>query len=208
MIGQTFGRLLVLERTDDKVKGGHIVYLCRCSCGVEKKVISYRLRNGNTRSCGCFRTEFHSNRMRTHGQTKHRLFVTWQGMMHRCYQPTNPAYLDYGGRGIFVCDRWHDVTRFIEDNDKLALPNLTLDRRDNNGPYSPENVRWVSRYEQCLNRRSNVFLTHNNKTQTLFEWAREIGIPPRTLWNRIRNLNWSAERALTEPIKTPAKTRA
>ncbi len=200
MIGQTFGRLLVLQRTNDEAKGGHITYLCRCSCGVEKKVLSYRLRNGNTRSCGCFRADFHSKRRKTHGLSKHRLFAVWQSMMARCYNVLSHAFSDYGGRGIKVCDRWHDVRYFVSDNEHLALPNLTMDRRDNDGDYSPGNVRWVSRYEQSLNRRSNVFLTHNGKTQTLFEWAREIGIPPRTLWARIRSGNWSTERALTEPV--------
>lgn len=122
-------------------------------------------------------------------------------MMHRCYSPTSRAFGRYGGRGIIVCERWHDVRLFIEDNDAKALPGLTIDRRNNDGPYSPENTRWIERREQNLNYSRNVYLEFEGKRQTLREWADERGIGLRTLWHRVRVLNWPTEQALNQPVR-------
>lgn len=194
--GQRFGRWLVLERIPGLNKSGQARYMCRCDCGTEKAVTGGYLRDGRTTSCGCARRELWSQRMQTHGLSKHRLFPTWVAMMGRCYNTNNAAYNRYGGRGITVCERWHDVRHFIADNEVLAKPSLSIDRRDNDGPYSPANVRWASRREQSNNRRSNVLLTFEGRTQPLFDWAREVGIAPRTLWSRIRT-GWPTGEALT-----------
>jgi hypothetical protein len=122
-------------------------------------------------------------------------------MMQRCYNPANAAYASYGGRGIAVCDRWHDPVAFIADNEALALPGLSLDREGNDGDYSRENCRWATSIEQSRNRRSNVTLSFGGRTMTLFEWAAEIGIAPRTLWARIQVRGWDVERALTTPLQ-------
>lgn len=198
--GQRFGRLVVVERIPGRSSSGHARYLCRCDCGAETSVPGMRLRRGDTVSCGCYARERSRDRATSHGMTKHRLFPTWVAMMARCYSPQNAAYPRYGGRGIIVCKEWHDVRRFIVDNDHLALPGLSIDRHDNDGPYSPENVRWATRSEQSLNRRSNVRFTFQGRTQTIFEWAREVGIPPKTLWRRLRVLGWDIERSITTPI--------
>lgn len=121
--------------------------------------------------------------------------------MARCYKPSNPAYAGYGGRGIIVCNRWHDIANFIKDNELLAKPGLSLDRIDNDGIYEPSNVKWSTPVQQALNRRSTILLTYNGKTKPLFEWARDFGINPKTLWARINTLKWSIERALTVPIR-------
>jgi hypothetical protein len=198
--GQRFGRLVVIERIPGFNKSGHAKYLCQCDCGETSSVAGMRLRRGDTVSCGCYARE-RSRAATTHGMTKHRLFPTWQSMMARCYKAHCPAFPDYGGRGIVVCDRWKDVRHFIADNEHLALPGLSIDRRDNDGPYAPENARWITRAEQSLNRRSNVHLTYQGRTQTIFEWAREIGIAPRTLWHRIRTLRWPTDKAIQTPVK-------
>lgn len=84
---------------------------------------------------------------------KHPLYVTWQGMLSRCYNKNEPTYKNYGGRGITVCDDWQHFKNFA--NDMYPKPNkhMTLERVDNTKGYSKDNCVWASRTQQCHNRR-------------------------------------------------------
>lgn len=93
-----------------------------------------------------------------HGLSTHPLYDTWISMMQRCYRPNHTNFSHYGGRGIFVCDRWHDPHLFIEDVSPRPK-GKTLDRINNSGPYSRENCRWVTKAQQLLNTRKSKFLT-------------------------------------------------
>ena len=197
LTGQRFNRWTVLA-FNGVLSNGHAQFLCRCDCGTERVVTAARLKNGNSKSCGCLRREKTAEACTTHGLSKHRLFPTWNAMMHRCYSPASPAFPRYGGRGIFVTERWHDVRAFIKDLEPSYRERMSLDRIDNNGPYSPENVRWASAETQSRNTRRNRMLTHEGRTMTLFEWAYELGLKPGTLWKRIAS-GWSIEDALTRP---------
>lgn len=111
--------------------------------------------------------------------------MVWASMMQRCYVPSNPAYADYGGRGIRVSERWHDFGSFCED----VLPRpagLSLDRIDNDGPYSKENTQWATQQQQCSNTRRNVQITIDGRTQTLARWARETGSNPDVIKRRLK----------------------
>ena len=82
--------------------------------------------------------------------------------MQRCYDANWKQYKDYGGRGISVCERWHDLVRFIEDIEKSigpCPPGYELDRIDNDGNYEPGNCRWSTHSEQMRNRRRKLVLT-------------------------------------------------
>lgn len=204
LTGQKFGRLLVLHDTGER-KRGYVVWHCRCDCGNEVDVRGSHLTSGNTTSCGCYGRECVAERSTTHGMARqgetHPVYWVWRYMLQRCENPNNPAYKDYGGRGIKVCEEWHDPQVFID----WALTNgwqegLSIDRIDNNGNYEPSNCRWTTQKEQARNKRNNRLITFNGKTQCLADWAEETGIKRQTLASRICNCHWSIERALTEPI--------
>lgn len=128
-------------------------------------------------------------------------YYIWSGMRRRCHDPGNPRFGDYGGRGIVVCERWReDLNAFIADMGRRPTPDHQLDRIDNDGPYSPENCRWATRTEQGLNKRNNLLLTLDQRTQPLSAWARELSLPYSTLLRRLRNYGWTDVEVLTTPI--------
>ena len=113
---------------------------------------------------------------RTHGmsQAKSGLYRVWGNIVQRCTNPNNPAYHNYGGRGITLCARWREFENFLAD--LVEQPEgMTLDRIDNDRGYEPNNVRWATRVEQANNRVTNVFITHEGLTMTLADWARHKG---------------------------------
>jgi hypothetical protein len=131
----------------------------------------------------------------------HPLYSIWCGMKNRCYNRNEPTYPYYGGRGITVCEDWRlSFAFFWADMGPRPSPRHSLDRIDNDGPYSPDNCRWATRSEQSGNRRNNITLTHNGETTFAKEWARRVGLSYETLLHRL-DRGWSAERALTTPAR-------
>lgn len=128
------------------------------------------------------------------------LFGMWQTMKGRCENPKRSNYHNYGGRGIRVCEEWHEASSFV----KWALENgykkgLQLDRIDNNGHYCPENCHFVTPKQNNRNRRNTVLLTVNNQTKCVAEWCEEINISPYTVyWWIKRKGKEYAERRLSE----------
>lgn len=206
LTGSRFGRWTVLSKSHIKKYGTHIAYDCLCDCGVERLVSGSLLKNGHSKSCGCAFIEGAAKSQITHGLTDHRLSGTWRSMKERCYNPNHVAYSRYGGRGITVCERWHDMANFIRDNEALAKPGLTLDRKDNDLGYSPENCRWTTVREQMRNRSSTVWIEFQGRKQTLTDWATELGITHHGLTHRLKN--WPIEQALTHPVIAPQNRRS
>lgn len=199
LTNKTFTRLYVLTYAFSK--NGRAFWHCKCDCGNEKDISAKELLRGTTRSCGCLRSEVASKSMKKHGATDTRLYHIWCSMKQRCENPTSEKHLrDYKKRGITICKEWHDFINF--QNWALTCgydDALSIDRIDNNGNYCPENCRWVDNITQANNKRNNVRLTYNNKTQTIAQWAKELGMKYNALDERLRK-GWSIEKALTRSL--------
>jgi hypothetical protein len=188
--GQVFGRLTVISK--EKISGWGTRYRCSCQCDGETMATASNLKSGNTKSCGCYFDDTHT----THGQTGSRAYVSWKAMFQRCKNPKAKFYPHYGGRGIKVCERWEKFESFLADMGHPPTGH-TLDRKEVNGDYTPENCKWSTHKEQLNNRRNNVYITAFGNTKTLTQWAEEYKIPVTTLRNRIQRAGMSPENALT-----------
>lgn len=180
-----FGMLTVLRYSGEKLKGTPL-WVCQCDCGNLAKVKSKRLKENNTRSCGCLRKANIPKPRIIHGMVGSRTYNSYLSMLARCSNPTATAYKLYGGRGISVCERWRNFENFFADMGVRPL-STSLDRIDTNGNYEPGNCRWATPRQQANNTSANVFITLNGKTLTLSEWSRELGINRETLNYRYRN---------------------
>lgn len=203
LAGQRFGRLVVVERVPHKT---HETYWeCKCDCGQTKRVTASHLIGGDTASCGCLKKEKMKTQFRTHGATegrrRSREYDAWRAMHDRCNNKDNPAYKDYGARGITICDRWQtSFENFLADMGQCPTGHTT-DRKDNNGGYSPDNCRWATSKEQNNNRRDNVLITYKDVTMTVSQWADRTGLKIDTIRQRITKLKWPVGKALTTPAR-------
>ena len=206
LTGRRFGRWLVISQSPIRKYKTQVAYDCVCDCGTRRLVSGSCLRHNHSASCGCAFKEAAAKSQITHGLTKHRLRGTWRSMKERCYNPNHTAYARYGGRGITVCKRWMDFATFVSDNEALALPGLTIDRRNNDGNYNPSNCRWVTRRQQTLNRDNNVWIEFRGKRLIAADWARETGLHAMTIRSRL-HAGWPVELALTAPKVPPQNKR-
>lgn len=197
LTGQRFGRWVVLKRVPNRGKA--LMWECRCECGTVKIVHGTSLKGGTSTNCGCVRL---AGIPRTHGLTHHPLYRVWQRMKGCTGSPTHQDYHHYGGRGISMCDQWkNDFYSFYTWSIEHGWePGLEIDRLDVDGNYCPENCRFTDRSGQMRNTRRTRMLTYSGKTQSVLEWAEEIGIKPETLRCRLDQYGWSVEKALTEEV--------
>ena len=192
-------RVIVIERSKTPhtiCKNGRSVYFwkCVCICGKEFETNGCRLRSGRCKSCGCYQKELAASKRKTHGMEGTRLYKIWRGIKDRCLNENCPAYKNYGGRGISVCKDWeHSFVEFYEwATTNGYKDDLTIDRIDVDEDYCPNNCRWASIIQQNRNKRNNRFISYDNKTLPLCEWAEITSINASTLSGRI-DRQWKEE---------------
>lgn len=183
LVGKRFGRLMVLERAENR--GKRTRWQCKCDCGNTCIVCSQDLLNGDTCSCGCLQRELLSKRKTTHGLSRvsgrDPRYVELHVIHNRCYNPNNTSYHNYGGRGIGVEYVWN-----LRDNPDNALKNwlewcgktfyqkgLTCERKDVNQNYGPDNCEWIPIAEQSDNKRNSVRLKNG---RSIISVLKDLGV--------------------------------
>lgn len=187
-------------------------WLCRCDCGVEREVVRWDLNSGRSTGCGCTRKENMSAAqaaaVTTHGLTHTPTYQSWVDMRRRCTNPDRQDYVNYGARGISVCPEWMgSFEAFLADMG--TRPNgHTIERKDNNGPYTKDNCKWVPRAEQERNKRTNRLVEVDGRTMTVAEACEVYGLKPNTASNRLNTLGWSANDTFKRPLANRGQSAA
>lgn len=197
------GRLVIIKLI--RKKGNRTIAVCKCICGTTKSIPLYHIKSGAVKSCGCLRNEtttITGHKNKKHGQAipGHRgaTYRSWETMKARCLNINNPAYKDYGGRGITVCERWiNSFEDFLSDMGERPR-NTTIDRIDTNGGYYPNNCRWAKPNVQQRNKRNNRIVVYNKEPITLIELHEKTGVPYQRLFERIVRRKWAVEDAVNK----------
>ena len=197
--GRRFGRLTVIRWLEpEERKARQYSWLCRCDCGNEVVTTANKLKNGIQVSCGCKKHEHAVEFGQINRKYKYpckRLYAIYKSMINRCENPKSSEYKNYGERGITVCQSWRQENgydsfaewAFSAGYDKEAKHGeCTIERKDVDGNYSPENCIWVTNERQQNNRRDCIFIEYNNEVHTIADWSRILDISYKTLWRKIR----------------------
>lgn len=213
LTGLKIGKLTVLGLSEKQVAGKQL-WDCLCECG---NVVTYQTgvlcKKNPVQSCGCLQKEITSQRNKgngiRNGDSKkpefERVYRIWTAMKHRCENSNDSHYNLYGGRGISVCEEWHDWETFKKWSfDNGYQDDLTIDRIDTNGNYEPSNCRWVDMQTQANNTRSNKYITYQGRTQSLADWCRQLGCDYYRVKARINACGYTPEQAF-ELGKYPAQ---
>jgi len=189
-----FGQLVVhrVTQTDDS-----FTCECRCDCGNYRLADGYLLIYGRTTSCGCEPSPPRGTKLIV-GISGSKVYRTWQGMHARCKAKGSAYYANYGGRGIKVCLRWANFTKFLRDMGMPPTADHSIERVNVNGHYEPKNCTWIPRRHQCRNKTTSVHLEHDGRRMIASEWARELGVRPAMILNR-KKMGYSDTEILTSP---------
>ena len=194
--GEKFGRLTVIRECGRR--HNRRAFLCICDCGKKKE---QRLDKLNVKaSCGCLGKENFLATHSTHNCSQTKLYVVWKNMRQRCLNNKCPIYHRYGARGITICPEWSDFAKFKEWCLVSGFKEgLAIERINNDLGYFPANCKWATRLEQANNTSQNMNIKYQGRTQTLSQWARELGLDKGVLLYRLR-AGWPTKEAFTIPI--------
>lgn len=204
LTGQRVGKLQVISFAQTSNKWGRLLWNCRCTCGDDVLIPSSTLlRGASAASCGkreC-RPAF------IDGKRRSITCNSWKAMIRRCTKPDSDNYPQYGGKGITVCERWMDFKMFIADMGERPSSQFTIDRKDSNGNYCPENCQWSDKTTQTRNRSCAKRLTFEGVTLPVIEWANSKSIPLSVIYQRMAR-GWDDEKVLLTPIGRNGKRQS
>lgn len=163
-------------------------WLCRCDCGTIKTISTGHFNEGRIKSCGCYGNKHRSTHSMKHGGSIHypAEHKVWGSMRERCNNPNNPAYKYYGGKGVSVCSRWNDFTLFLGDMGRRPSKQHSIDRRDSEQGYCPDNCHWATPVQQSANRACCNSVVFEGDIYTHSALARKLQIPRSTLVGRLK----------------------
>lgn len=191
-IGCRYGKLIILGDAERSFCGARM-WKWKCDCGSKGSSQMCAIKNGATKSCGCYARSIDRKVPGSRGSNP--LYLVWRTMHDRCNLPSVKAYKHYGGRGISVCDRWNNFDIFVKDMGPRPEGG-TLDRKDNNGNYEPSNCRWATHKEQMNNMRKNVLIPVNGEMLTIAQASERFFIPYPRLYARIKK-GWPVQKAIS-----------
>ena len=201
VVGLRFGKIEVTTDLRD-AQPGVVSGVCECGNAWVGKLSA--LTGGKTKSCGCMAKEGLLKRLEsqtTHGMSGTVEHQAWKRIRQRCTNPSNKDYYLYGARGIKVCDRWMtSFEAFYADMGARPGEGYSIERRDSNEDYGPDNCYWATSKEQANNTSRNRLLTYNGVTESMSRVADRYGIPYFTLRGRIQS-GWSVEDAIETPFR-------
>jgi len=180
-------------------------WVCQCDCGKRKAVMIGNLKTGATTSCGCVAKKALVKRSTKHGKAERSNltpeYQAWKGIRKRIFNPKDAAYLHYGGRGIRLCDRWKESFEFfLADMGEKPTPKHSVERRDNDGDYCPENCYWATPLQQSRNTSRSRKVDYKGQVKTVSEWAETLNINYMTLFTRLYRGNMTVEQAMETPV--------
>lgn len=199
LTGKRFGLYTVIKFADNGTPEKRVSrFLCRCDCGTEKILQGGQIQK--VYSCGCATNQIISEKNSTHGEAsvskRTKEYRTWKSIKDRCYLQSCKSYRIYGARGIKMSESWiasYEV--FLNDVGRAPFPYSSIERINNDGDYEPGNCEWSTPKLQARNRSTNVFLTHNGKTQCALDWSIETGIPHWSIGRRAKE-GWSIQKMI------------
>lgn len=196
--------LTFIKQTNYHTNNAYTRALYRCECGVIKEINMRKVKELRTLSCGCLVGSY----SKTHGYSKHPLYTIFKSMVARCYNKNSPAYEDYGGRGVVICDEWlSDYSLFVKwgiNNGWIKGLDIDKDIKAKELGvygvlYSPERCQFVKRKTNCNARRSNVLIKYKGQEKNISQWSEELGISQSLIRSRIKKLGWDVEKTLSTP---------
>jgi len=184
LLGKTFNQLTIIEEAE-RINGKRQVK-CLCSCGSIKSYDAYKVKSGDTKSCGCAKSQQLQETKTIHNGRHTRLYSKWSGMKRRCYNQNDSHYPDYGGRGITICDEWKDDFATFR---KWAYLNgyddsLTIERIDVNKGYSPSNCKWIPFSDQGANKSTTVRMIYKGEVRSVSEISKLENMNHKTITSR------------------------
>lgn len=199
-----------------RLPNNHRAFICECDCGNITTIEPTMWERGIVKSCGCFRESM----LLEHTEELDRIRRIYSGMIQRCYNPKSTSYMNYGGRGISICEEWlNDREDFIEWALSHGYANdLSIDRINVNGNYEPSNCRWATDEVQLENRRPRnqwrkpkkrklKTVTIDGETKSLSDWYRFYNTSDSAVRYRMKTMGMTLEEALKTPKMTDGRPK-